>query len=214
MSDWMFETGHDQLPLIMPDETWVPDQGATTWLDPVVTDDLEAWLYAPQPKGDLDDFGPTFNPAEEEDATELDEVVVTGTRLEGVPTGIQITIGDIEPPVGDGGGGGGQTPNPLVKWGLEYVLGKLADWILNEIGDGAEKPDFENFDPDDIDVLRISGDRVFASTDNGRSWYVDLDRSAANGWESHVRFDDNGFPWVDLGDGAGYRLAPSGWTGS
>ena len=223
MSDWIFEVAATTQP--------------TGWDDPaLVATGAEAVLIAPSSdhggdtvwtsdgKGKLSEFDlMVFGAPEDEDATPIDDIDVNHPRDDDEDdrwwdepnTGGDGPSGDGDGGIApDDGGGEGQVPNPLAQWGLDYLLSKMADWLLDESDNGAGSPRLNNFDPDDIDIMRLSGDRVFASTDNGKSWYVDLDRSAADGWESHVKFDDNGFPWVDLGDGAGYRLAPVGWTGS
>ncbi len=113
MQDWMFEPGHDPILPAMPGQPWSPPVDVTNWLPAEPVDDFETRLFEPQPKGDLGDFGPMFlgeeppPPPEDDGAAELDEVVVTGTRIERMPTAVQITIGDVgEPPIGGDSGGG------------------------------------------------------------------------------------------------------------
>lgn len=98
MHDWMFEPGPDPLSLTLAEQPGSPDPGTAGWLSHAPADDFETWLFETQPKGDFEDFGPMFlgeePPPEDDGASELDEVVVTGSRIERFPTAVQVTIGD------------------------------------------------------------------------------------------------------------------------
>lgn len=91
-----------------------------------------------------------FSVAEDDEATELDEVVVTGTRIDRLPTAIQITIDDVaQPPSGEtGGSGGGSVPDDDCPWDDFYgdsarVVGLFAGVL------GALKDSPFTFDPRD-----------------------------------------------------------------
>lgn len=73
MHDWMFEPGHDPLPLTLPEQPWTSDQGVAPWLSPLPAEDFETWLPMPQAKTDLGDVGPMFI---EGDAHTIDDVIV------------------------------------------------------------------------------------------------------------------------------------------
>jgi hypothetical protein len=111
MHDWMFEAGGEPLSLTLAEQPGSPDPGAADWFSHEPADDFETWLFETQPKADLEDFGPMFVEGEgggdDDGAHELDEVVVTGSRIVRFPTAVQVTIGDVEQPVGGDVGGGG-----------------------------------------------------------------------------------------------------------
>lgn len=139
MHDWMFEPGHDPLTLTLPEQPWSPDLGTATWFPPAPADDFQTWPSAPDVKGDLSEFGPMFSDAEG-GAHELDEVVVTGRRVEGFPTAVQITIGDhFELPSVEVGGAGGWSPPPNP---YDPCEDRAADTLAEQINDEiAAQPD-------------------------------------------------------------------------
>ena len=120
MHDWMFEAGGEPLSLTLAEQPGSPAPVAADWFSHEPADDFETWLFETPAKGDPDDFGPMFGEGEgegdDDGAHELDEVVVTGRRVEGFPTALQITIGGaFELPsieVGGGGTSGTQTLGP------------------------------------------------------------------------------------------------------
>ena len=142
MHDWLFEPGPDPLSLNLAGQPGSPDPGAANWFPPAPADDFGSWLFGNQPKGDLDGFGPMFVEGEGEGegddddggAHELDEVDVTGSRIERFPTAVQVTIGDVFelPPVEVGGGGWSPPPNPYDRC-EDRAADTLADDINDEI---------------------------------------------------------------------------------
>lgn len=69
MSDWMFETGGESLPLTLPPPSWASENPAS-WFEPLSADP------------GLDDFGPMFS-ATSSTASIIDDVIVHGTRNTG-----------------------------------------------------------------------------------------------------------------------------------
>ena len=139
MHDWMFEPGPDPL-LNLAEQPGSPDPGTANWFPPAPADDFETWLSETQPKRGHDDFGPMFIEGEgegegggdDDGARELDEVVVTGSRIERLPTSVQVTIGDVEQPVGGDGGGGGWFPPPNA---YDPCEDRAADTLADDIND-------------------------------------------------------------------------------
>jgi len=136
MHDWVFEPGPDPLSLILAEQPGSPDPGTANWFPPTPADDFQIWLSETQPKGDIDDFGPMFIEGEsggdDDGADELDEVVVTGSRIERFPTAVQVTIGDhFElPSIEVGGGGWSPPPNPY-----DPCEDRAADTLADDIND-------------------------------------------------------------------------------
>jgi hypothetical protein len=133
MHDWMFEAGGEPLSLTLAEQPGSPAPVAADWFSHEPADDFETWLFETPAKGDL---GPMFiegegegeDEGDDDGAHELDEVVVTGRRVEGFPTAVQVTIGDFFelPPIEVGGGGtsGTQTLGPDLSI---YNCAMLAD---------------------------------------------------------------------------------------
>lgn len=201
MHDWMFEAGGEPLSLTLAEQPGSPAPVAADWFSPEPADDFETWLFETRAKGDPDDFGPMFIAGEDEDegegegdddgVHELDEVVVTGRRVEGFPTAVQVTIGDYGDPQDPTGLGGrlvdGLTDN-LFAW-IDSFLDRWGD-TAQEL---AERDGNSTFDRSRAQPLDRNGRHVGYIYDDGTFWY---DRNGNGQPETHLRWFGNEL-WQD-----------------
>lgn len=199
MHDWMFEAGGEPLSLTLAEQPGSPAPVAADWFSPEPADDFETWLFETRAKGDPDDFGPMFIEDEDEGegegdddgVHELDEVVVTGRRVEGFPTAVQVTIGDYGDPQDPTGLGGrlvdGLTDN-LFAW-IDSFLDRWGD-TAQEL---AERDGNSTFDRSRAQPLDRNGRHVGYIYDDGTFWY---DRNGNGQPETHLRWFGNEL-WQD-----------------
>ena len=197
MHDWMFEAGGEPLSLTLAEQPGSPAPVAADWFSHEPADDFETWLFETPAKGDPDDFGPMFGEGEgegeddDDGAHELDEVVVTGRRVEGFPTAVQVTIGDYgdtQDPTGLGGRLVDGLTDNLFAW-IDSFLDRWGDTALEL----AERDGNSTFDRSRAQPLDRNGRHVGYIYDDGTFWY---DRNGNGQPETHLRWFGNEL-WQD-----------------